>query len=78
MRLASAYSLVRFSDNAGVMDALVASLGKQTEPIIQIVLINILTEKKEVKAKRPIEQILSNDSTMKEVKEIAEKSLRQL
>jgi hypothetical protein len=78
VRLASAYSLVRFSDNKSVMDSLVASLGRQTEPIIQIVLINILTEKKESKAIKPIQEIISNGNTMKEVKDIAEKSLKLL
>ena len=78
VRLASAYSLVRFADNKSVMDSLVSSLSKQTEPIIQIVLINILTEKKETKAIKPIQEIISNGNTMKEVKDIAEKSLKLL
>lgn len=78
VRLASVYSLVRFSDNKSVMDSLVASLSKQTEPIIQIVLINILAEKKETRAIRPIQEIISNGNTMKEVRDIAEKSLKLL
>ena len=60
------------------MDSLVASLSKQTEPIIQIVLINILAEKKETRAIRPIQEIISNGNTMKEVRDIAEKSLKLL
>ena len=76
VRLASVYSLARFSNNRAVLDALVASLGKQTEPIVQIVLINILAEKKEIKAIKPIQEIISNGNTMKEVKDIAQKSLK--
>ena len=78
VRLASVYSLARFSGNRAVMDSLVASLSKQTEPIVQIVLINILTEKREIKAIKPIQEIISNGNTMKEVKDIAEKSLKLL
>lgn len=76
VRLASLYTLGRFSDNAVVRDSLVAALGKQTEPIIQVVLINMLAEKKEPRAVKPIHDIISNESTMKEVREVAQKSLR--
>jgi putative zinc finger protein/HEAT repeat protein len=76
VRLASLYSLARFSDNAAVRDSLVASLGRQTEPIIQVVLINMLAEKKETRAIAPIREILSRDKTLKEVKEAAQKSLK--
>ncbi len=78
VRLAAAYSLEKFWDNAAVRDSLVASLEKQNEPIIQIVLMNILTEKKETKAIQPMQQIIANKSTMKEVKDIAEKNIRVL
>lgn len=76
VRLASLYSLARFSDNAAVRDSLVASLGRQTEPLIQVVLINMLAEKKEKRAIAPIRDILSRDKTMKEVKDAAQKGLK--
>lgn len=76
VRLASVYSLAKFSDNQLVRDSLVSSLTRQTEPIIQIVLINILTEKKEIKAIVPIREIILNKNTLKEVKDIAEKNLK--
>ncbi len=78
VRMAAAYSLEKFWDNAVVRDSLVASLDHQTEPILQIVLINILTEKKESKAVKPMKNIIDNKNTMKEVKEIAEKSIKVL
>jgi hypothetical protein len=78
VRLASLYSLARFSDNPVVRDSLVAALSKQTEPIIQVVLINTLTEKKESRAIKPIQEIISNEKTLKEVREIAQKSLKIL
>jgi hypothetical protein len=78
VRLAAAYSLAKFWESPQVRDSLVESLGKQSEPIIQIVLINILTEKKEIKAIRPMKEIITNKHTMKEVKEIAQKSIQVL
>ena len=58
-----------------VRDSLVKSLETQNEPIIQIVLMNILTEKKETKAIGPMKRIISNKNVMKEVKEIAQKGI---
>ena len=78
VRLACLYSLARFSDNPKVRDALVSSLTHQTEPIVQIVLINLLTEMKESRARQPLQEIISNDKTSKEVKNIAEKGLRTM
>jgi hypothetical protein len=38
----------------------------------------MLADKKEAKAKKPIEDILSDQKTMKEVKDIAAKKLKSL
>lgn len=78
VRLAAAYSLERFWNIQQVRDSLIVSLDRQTEPILQIVLINILTEKKEVRAVHPIREIISRENTIREVKDIAEKSIRVL
>ena len=78
VRLAALYSLARFTDLPSVTDSLVSSLGRQTEPIIQIVLMNILTEKKDVKAIGPMQQILRSDKSRPEVKEMARKGLQSL
>ncbi|HTI90035.1 MAG TPA: zf-HC2 domain-containing protein [Puia sp.] len=78
VRLASLYSLARWADNRTVRDSLVLSLGKQTEPIVQIVLINLLAEKRETRAIAPIKAILSNGKALKEVKDAAQKGLRVL
>jgi hypothetical protein len=56
----------------------VSSLSRQTEPVIQIVLINMLAAKKETRAIQPIRDIISNDKTIKEVKDIAAKKLKTL
>ncbi len=78
VRLAALYSLARWADNRTVRDSLVLSLGKQTEPIVQIVLINLLAEKRETRAIAPMKAILSNEKALKEVKEAAQKGLRVL
>lgn len=78
VRLAALYSLARYSDNPAVRDSLVRSLNIQTEPIVQIVLINLLTEMKEVKAIKPLRDIISNEKTLKDVRSMAEKGLRTL
>lgn len=78
VRLASLYSLARFADRRTVRDSLVASLSIQTEPIIQVVLINLLAEKRELKAIAPIKDIMTNKKTLKEVKDAAQRSLKIL
>jgi hypothetical protein len=78
VRLAALNAISKFSGSQAVRDSLVASLGKQTEPIMQIVLINMLTESRERKARAPIEKILEDKNVLPPVKEIAEKGLKQL
>ncbi len=78
VRLAALYSVNKFSDHREVRDSLVKSLSKQTEPIIQIVLINMLMEKNESKAVQPIRDIISKANTVQEVKEIGKKALKEL
>ncbi|HWB94275.1 MAG TPA: zf-HC2 domain-containing protein [Puia sp.] len=78
VRLASLYSLARFADRRAVRDSLVASLKIQTEPIIQVVLINLLAEKRERKAVAPIQDIMTNKKTLKEVRDAAQRSLKIL
>jgi hypothetical protein len=56
----------------------VSSLGLQTDPIVQVVLINLLAEKREKSAIAPIQRIITNKSTLKEVKEAAQKGLKVL
>lgn len=78
VRMAAAYALSKFADQRSVCDSLVKSLSVQSDPIIQVTLINILVERKEKSALRPIQQIIGNKSTLKEVRAVAENSLRVL
>jgi HEAT repeat protein len=76
VRLAALYSLQRFADRRAVRDSLVNSLRNQTEPIIQVVLINLLAEKRDTRAIKPIQDIMTDKKTLKEVKEAAQRSLK--
>ncbi|HEY4787897.1 MAG TPA: zf-HC2 domain-containing protein [Bacteroidales bacterium] len=78
VRLAALYSLAKFTNSQQVRDSLVKSLEIQNEPIIQIALMNILTEKKEIKAVEPMRKIMSEKNVMKEVKETAKKGIEVL
>jgi len=78
VRMAAAYALSKFADQSMVCDSLVKSLTQQSDPILQVTLINILAERKEKSALRPIQEIISNKSTLKEVRAVAENSLRVL
>jgi len=78
VRIAAAYSLARFSNKQQVRDTLLASLEKQTEPIIQVILMNILVEMKEARAVQPMQQIISDDKSLQEVKDVAQKGVNTL
>jgi hypothetical protein len=78
VRMAAAYALSKFAGQRSVCDSLVNSLSLQTDPILQVTLINILAERKEKSALKPIQQIISSKSTLKEVRAVAENSLRVL
>jgi hypothetical protein len=78
VRMAAAYALAKYADRRSVCDSLVKSLTVQTDPILQVTLINILVERKEKSAINPIQQIITNKSTLKEVKEVAENGVRLL
>jgi hypothetical protein len=78
VRMAAAYALSKFADQRQVVDSLVKSLSQQREPILQVTLINILAERREKSALKPIQEIIANRSTMKEVRNVAQNSLRVL
>jgi hypothetical protein len=78
VRMAAAYTLSKFIDTPLVRDAMVESLGKQTEPLLQILLMNILTEKKELKAIEPMQKIITNKNSLEQVKFAAQKNINVL
>lgn len=78
VRMATAYALAKFADQKPVCDSLVESLSRQIDPILQVTLINILVERREKSALKPIQEIISNTKTLKEVKSVAEQGAKLL
>lgn len=76
VRLAALYSLGSFADRRVVRDSLVAALPKQTEPLIQVMLINLLAARQDSRAIGPIKEILYNKSTNPVVQDAARKTLK--
>lgn len=78
VRIAAASSLEVLVKHTGVMEALLQSLGRQDEPMVQIMLIQMLTRQQEKRALQPIKRILQDDSADDEVKKAAQKSIELL
>ncbi len=78
VRMAAAYALAKFADQRAVCDSLVKSLSVQNDPILQVILINILVERKEREAIEPMKRIMNNETTLREVKVVAENGIRLL
>src|SRR4030042_773191 len=68
VRMAAAYALAKYAGQQAVCDSLVQSLPLQSDPILQVTLINILVERREKSALKPIQQIITDQNTLKEGK----------
>jgi hypothetical protein len=71
VRLAALDGLIRFYEEPAVRKKIVASLKRQQDPLVQINLIDLLTRKRELSALPNLEQIANNETTNKEVKDVA-------
>ena len=78
VRMAAMNALGKYRTNPKVADALVESLSEQTDPIIQISLINILVEMNETRAVDQMKQIIDDNSTNESVKKLAEQGVLTL
>jgi hypothetical protein len=78
VRLASIYSLARFKNVPKVKNAFLQTLNQQEDPMIQIVIINILVETEDVRAVNELNKLLEQKELNQDVKEHAEKSLKIL
>jgi HEAT repeat protein len=75
VRMAAIQALSRFTEESIVVDALVSSLDIQTDPLLQITLINILVELKEERAVDAMKKLLDQEETHETVKRMAQKGL---
>jgi len=78
VRLAAVYSLSRFKNNKVVQNAFINTLNKQDDPMIQIVIINLLVEIQDVKAIDELKKLLKNKDLHEEVKTQAELGVKVL
>lgn len=78
VRMAAVYALSKFADDTRVRNGLIGALEKETEPVIQVLLINLLADKKEERVTHALQTIIQNPATRRQVQEIAGNKLRAL
>jgi hypothetical protein len=78
VRLAAAQALSKYLNEKSVSDALVRSLALQTEPMVQIMLINLMVETKSAEAPAELKKFVQRDDIMKEVKSYATQGIKNL
>lgn len=78
VRLAACQSLLRFQREPGVREALIQSLQIQTDPNVQIALIDILVTIKEKRAIEEMQRLIQNQNVLKVVRLKAEQGIGSL
>ena len=78
VRLAAVQALAQFSDQPGVVNALVQALEVQKEALVQIALINLMVELKEKRALDKLERIIHDENTLEAVKDEAHMAVFKL
>lgn len=78
VRLAACQALLRFEREPGVREALIQSLAIQTDPNVQISLIDALVTIKEQRAVQPMKQLAENQQVLDAVRQKAEEGLQRL
>ena len=78
VRLAALYSLSDYVSDPPVFNVMLQALKTETEPALQILLITTLGEKKGLKSQEAIRSIIDNSAVQKEVRSVAEQTLKTL
>jgi hypothetical protein len=78
VRLAAVDALRPFAGSAVVNAAMIQALPRETAPIVQMALIELMADLKEKQAARALERIASDDSAEAAVRERAQWALEQL
>ena len=78
VRLAACQALVRFEHEPGVREALIQSLKVQTDPNMQITLIELLVSIKEKRAVDEMQRLVQSQQTMDVVRQKAEEGVNRL
>lgn len=78
VRLAALEALVKFKQQPHVRRALIGSLATQKDPVVQISLIRLLVEMKELGVKKQLEEITTEEDMLPAVKDEAHAGLLKL
>lgn len=78
VRMAAIYALAEHKTNEKVKLALIQSLNQQTDPLLQITLINILAKMQDERAKQSLQLIMESNSVQDVVKQQATNGLKSL
>lgn len=78
VRLAALDALSKFHDDPAVKAGLIQSLSKQTDPMVQIRLIQLMVEMKEKTVVRDLQKLVDDAATMKAVKDEAYSGILKL
>lgn len=78
VRLAAAEALFKFRDEPGIGKALASSLPRQSDPVMQITLIDMLVRMKEKSSITEMQKMLINNETQEIVKERLQESIAEL
>lgn len=78
VRLAAAQALAKYKDNREVAKGIIKSLEKQSEPLVQIMLINLAVETGDSEAAPELNKMLQRADLMDEVKSYAKKGIKTL
>jgi len=78
VRYTAVQTLAQYSQNEKIRTDLIESLTKQDDPLIQITLINLLTQSGEIRAGDAMKQLIYNPETQEIVREEAQKGLNIL
>ncbi|MEP2772791.1 MAG: HEAT repeat domain-containing protein [Fulvivirga sp.] len=78
VRLAAINALANFKNEPSIRNALIASLEKQEDPIVQITLINLMVEMKEKGAIEELKEIIEDSTNIESVKDEAHMAVFKL
>jgi hypothetical protein len=78
VRLAAVDALYLFSGQPGVREGVVASLAKQTSPILQVALIDLLVGIREIRAAAALRSLVGDEKFEPEVRKRAELGIKEL
>lgn len=78
VRLKAVESLFLFAHQPGIRERLTESLARQTSPVVQIALIDLLVASREKLAAEALAQLIQNRQVRPEVREHAESGIKRL